>query len=511
AARSPEVAIRTSLGADRGRLLRQFLTESSLLALLGGALGVGLAFYGVRLLGSALPEALFRVGALSVDATALAFTLTLSLATAVLFGLAPALRGAKVDLSQTLKEGGRSVEGGRRGRRLRGFLVVAQLSLAVVLLSGAFMMIGTASRLQSFDLGFDPDDVLTLRLSLPDADYDTREKRVTFFDQLTQRLEGLPGIDSAAAVGPLPLSFSTYGVEFEIPGHQPASADERLGAHYITATPHYFDAMGIPLRRGRAFDERDTTESAGVVVINEIMAERFWPGEDVLGRSLQLKLSADRVRPVTVIGVVGRVRDAPEWQGEGRGEQLYVPWAQAPRRGGHVVVRSAGSDPQALIPQVREELRRLDANLPVSELWTMNEVLAYSVQPIETASRMLSGFALVAILLAVVGIYGVVAYTTSRRQHELGIRLALGAGRGSVLWLVLWQGAALTAIGVGLGLGVSFALGQVLASQMPGIIGPGIESLAIVTLILGAAALGASYFPAQRAAQMDPLKAIRYE
>ena len=511
AGRASEVAIRSSLGADRSRLLRQFLTESSLLALLGGALGIAFAVYGVRLLAAALPEALFRVGALEIDVAALAFTLALSLITAVLFGLAPALRGARVDLSQTLKEGGRNIEGSRRQRRLRSLLVVAQLSLAVVLLSGAFMLIGTGNRMQRTELGFDPERLLTMRLALPVGKYQTAEQRAAFFDDLTRRFEGLRGIEAAAAVGPLPLSFSTYGVEIEVPGRQPTSPEERLAAHYITATPHYFDALGIPLRRGRVFDDRDRADSAGVVVVNDQLAERYWPGEDPLGRSLHLRRSADSMRSVTVVGVVAKVRDAPEWQGEASGEQLYVPWAQAPRRDGHVVVRAADGDPKALIPQIREQLRLADADLPVSELWTMDEVLAYSVSPLETASRLLTGFAAVAMFLAVVGIYGVVAYTTSRRQHELGIRLALGAGRGSILRLVLSQGAGLATLGVGLGLSAAFTLGRVVASQMPGIVGPGAGSLATVALILGAAALGATFFPARRAAQLDPLRAIRYE
>ena len=509
-ARSREVAIRTSLGADRRRLVRQFLTESLLLALLGGGLGILLAFYGVRLIGGALPEALYRVGGFEVDALALAFTMAVALASALLFGLAPALRGSRVDLSESLKEGGRGGEGGVKGRRLRGLLVVAQLSLAVVLLSGAFLMLSNASRMQSRDLGFETGEALTMRLVLPDAKYPEASQRAAFFDDLTRRLEALPGIDSAAAVLPLPLSFATYGVEFEVPGRQPASPEERLSAHSVYVTPHYFAALGIPLRRGRVFDHRDRADSAAVVVVSETLAERFWGGDNPQGRSLRLRLKSDQLTEVTVAGVVADVRDAPEWHGGLNDAQIYLPWAQHPQRGGHLVVR-AGGDPAALAPLVREELRRVDAELPVSEVWTMAKVAAYSVSPLETASRVLSGFAAAALLLAAVGIYGVVAYTTSRRRHEFGIRLALGAGRGSIVGLVLRQGARLAALGLGLGLAASFALGRVVASQMPGVAGPGALSLAAVALILGAAALLASFLPARRAARMDPLAALRYE
>lgn len=510
-ARSSEVAIRTSLGADRGRLVRQFLTESTLLALLGGALGVVLAVYGVRLIDGALPEALFRVGALGVDATALPFTLAVSLATAVVFGLAPAWRGSSVELGQTLKEGGRGAEDGVRGRRLHGALVVAQLSLAVVLLSGAFLMIGTADGLKRFDLGFESDSALTLRLVLPGARYDTAERRATFFDDATRRIEALPGVAAAAAVSPLPMSFSTYGVELEVPGHEPARPETRPRGHHVTITPHYFDAMGIPLRRGRAFDERDAAGSAGAVILSEALAERLWPGEDAVGRGLRLLASGPEGRAVTVVGVAADVRDAPEWQGGAGVGQVYVPWAQNPRRGGHLVTRAAGGAPAALASPVREALRGIDPDLPVSEVWTMEDVLAYSVAPIETASRLLTGFAAVALLLATVGIYGVVAYATSRRRHELGIRLALGAERGAIVRLVLWQGAVLAASGVGLGLVAAFALGDLVASQMPGVVGLSPGALAAVALVLGGAALLASFVPARRASRMDPLRALRHE
>ena len=510
-ARSQEVAIRTSLGADRRRLVRQFLTESLLLALLGGGLGVLLAFYGTRLIGGALPQALYRVGALEIDGLALAFTLTVALASAFLFGLVPALRGTRVDLAGSLKEGGRGGEGGLKGRRLRGLLVVSQLALAVVLLSGAFLMLGNASRMKSRDLGFETGEALTMRLVLPASKYPDGAQHAAFFDDLTRRLEALPGIDAAAAVLPLPLSFSTYGVEFEVPGREPASPEERLTAHEIYVTAHYFAALGIPLERGRAFDDRDRADSAAVVVVNQTLAERFWPGGDPVGRSLRLRLSADELTEVTVAGVAGDVRDTPEWQGGLADAQIYLPWAQHPARGGHLVVRSSVGDPAALAPLVRAELRRVDAELPVNEVWPMARVAAYSVSPLETASRVLSGFAAAAMLLAAVGIYGVVAYTTSRRRHEFGIRLALGAGRGAILGLVLRQGATLAGIGLGIGLAASYALGRVVASQMAGVAGPGVLSMAAVALVLGAAALLASFLPARRAARMDPLVALRHE
>jgi len=331
-ARASEVAIRTSLGANRRRLVRQFLTESGLMALLGGALGTVIAFAGVRLIDRALPDALYRVGKLSVDPTALVFTVALSLASAILFGLVPAFRSTRVDLVSGLKEGARGGEGGKRGGRLRGLLVVSQVSLAVVLLSAAFLLIGGTARMQSTDLGFDPDRSLTLRLTLPKAKYLTASQTNEFFTQLTQRLENLPGVESAAVVQPLPLSFSTYSIEFEIPGRQPATRKERLLAHTIRVSPHYFDALPIALLKGRSFDERDTAESAPVVIVNESMAQRFWPNENPVGRELRLTDSGSNQTAATIVGVATTVRDAPEWQGELSREQIYRPLTQVKGR-----------------------------------------------------------------------------------------------------------------------------------------------------------------------------------
>lgn len=508
-ARASEVAIRTSLGADRRRLVRQFLTESGLLALLGGGIGAALAFSGVRLIDRALPDALYRVGHLSVDTTALVFTLGTSLLAALFFGLVPAFRGTRVDLVSGLKEGGRGSEGGKRGGHLRGLLVVSQLSLAVVLLSAALLLIGGTARMQSTELGFAPERSLTLRLTLPEAKYGNSAQTTDFFARLTQRLETLPSVDAAAAVHPLPLSFSTRGVEFAIPGREPSKADERLIAHGIRVTPSYFEALPISLRQGRTFDARDTADSSRVVVINAAMAERFWPTDDPIGRTLRLGGSNDAFHDATVIGVVDDVRDSPEWQGALSREQIYRPLAQAPIRGGHLVLRSAGSDPMALAAAARQEIRRLDPALPVSEVMSMNQVLAKSVSPIAVASRLLSGFAAVAMFLATVGIYGVVAYTTSRRHHELGIRQALGADRGAIVRLVLRQGTALAVIGVGLGLAAAFGLSRLIASQLPGIADSSSGPLWLVGGVLGAVTLFASYLPARRAARIDPLDALR--
>ncbi len=509
-ARTAEVAIRTSLGAGRRRLVRQFLTESALLSLLGGTLGIALAYQGVRQIESGMPEALYRVGALEVDDAALAFTLGVSLASAFLFGMVPALRGTRVDLSLSLKDGGRSISGGQGGRRLQNLLVVSQISLAVILLGGAFSVIRSAAAMRDVDLGFNPENVLTMRLSLPSAKYDTGPQRAAFFDDLGRRLESLPGVEAAAAILPLPMSFSVYGIEFEIPGRELTSPDERLRANRIYATPHYFSALGIPLLRGRAFSDPDSAEAPPAIVVNQSFVDRYFPDGDVVGGTVRLRLSQDDIREATMIGVVADVRDSPQWQGGTVAPQIYLAWAQWPRSGGHVIVRTSG-DPKALLAPVRDELRRADPDLPVSEEWTMHEVLDYSVAPLQVASSLLGGFSVVAMLLAAVGIYGVVAYTTSRRRHEFGIRLALGADRGAIVRLVLRQGGLLTVIGVAIGLVISYALDQVLASQIPGLGGSGLLSLLAVAAVLAAAALVASFLPARRASRLDPLTALRYE
>jgi putative ABC transport system permease protein len=507
-ARQREVAIRSAIGSSRRRLVRQFLTESGVLALLGGAVGLVLAFGVVRLIGPALPEDLYRVGDISVDRTALLFTLLVCAVTTLLFGLAPALQATRLSLSEALSEGGRGGGSGRRGRFLRGSLVVSQVSLALVLLIGATAMVQSAASLRNVDPGFDPAPVLTLQVVLPSSEYSDQDRRIGFHDEAIGRLEAVPGVEAAAAVCFLPLNHATSTMGIAVEGKEPPSADEPFFANDNYVTASYFDAMGIPLLRGRTFSRSDNADAPDVIVINRTMAERFWPGENPIGRRIQLDPNDPEARWTSVVGVVGDVKHRG-LQGE-TWNQLYVPQSQSATRYVHYVIRSSG-DPAALTAAARDAIWSVNASQPISGGRTMSQVVAESTGPFQMAGGVLGTLALATLVLACVGIYGVVAYSVSRRVNEIGIRMALGAEKGDVLWLVVKQGATLTGIGVAIGLAISIGLTQVLASVMEGAAAANVTMLIGASAILAAVALLASYLPARRAARIEPVQALRYE
>lgn len=508
-ARAREVSIRAAIGAGRGRLVRQFLTESAVLAVLGGGLGVLLASWAVGILAPVIPENVFRVGEIAVDRQALLFTAAISLATPLLFGLVPALVASRPDLAESLKDGSRGAGWGLRGSRGRRVLVMAQVGLALALLTGAGLMIRSLLAMRSVELGFAPERVLAVDLTLPAYDYPEQGDVRAFYDRALGRIRAVPGARSAGLVAPLPLNHRTLTTEFRVDGPPPGSADDGPRAEWFHASGSYFDAMGIPLLRGRLFTAADGPNAPEVVLVNRELAERYWPGVDPVGRQLSVGEGAD-AWPATVIGVVGAVRHRDV--SSGFEPQIYAPFAQAQpsMRRRHIVVRADGS-PTALAAAVRGAIRDVDPNLPIGTLQPMDAVVAEAMLPWSLTSALMGAFGGVALLLAALGIYGVTAYSVARRTREIGIRIACGARGKDVLRLVVGEGLRLTAIGVALGLALAFAVGRLLASLLFGVGAADPVTFALIAATFVGVGLLASYVPARRATRVDPMKALRYE
>lgn len=504
--RSNEMAIRAALGAGRGHIVRQLLTESLLLSLAGAAAGILLAAWSLDGLRKFVPADLSLAG-LAIDARVLAFTLLVSVVAAVLFGLAPALAASKTNLTESLRDGARTT-GGRGRRRLGRMLVTAEVALALVLLIGAGLLIRSFARLMGVDPGIRPGNVLTMRLTLPLEKYGRQPGFVSFWDQVLGRVRALPGIEAAGFTTSLPFSGSNQGAGIVIAG-RPAPSGGALDAGFHAVSAGYFRAMGIPLLRGRYLEDRDTGPSSPVAVINETMARRYWSGQDPVGNRIHLgPLSVDSAW-MTVVGVVGDTRHfglhhepAPEYYFSAL--QLG-PWS-APT----LVVRTR-SNPISFAPAVRAAITAVDREQPVVAVRAMEEYLSGSVAPNRANTILLGLFAAAALLLAGVGVYGVVASSVARRTQEIGVRVALGAARGVVLRLVLGQAIAPVLGGIALGLAAAFALTRLLASMLYGVTPTDPLTLAAASLLLVAIALAASYLPARRAAALDPLTALRYQ
>ncbi|CAN5390979.1 ABC transporter permease [soil metagenome] len=506
AERTKEMAIRTALGASRWRVVRQLLVESVLIALMGGALGVLFALWGLDLVTAAIPIEIPYWMKYSIDARVLLFTLAVSLVTGILFGLAPALQASKTDVNETLKEGGRAVSGGLRRNKARSLLVVTEIALSLVLLVGAALMMRSFVNATKADPGFNAQNVLTMRLSLPVTRYAEEEQKFVFYRDLLARIESLPGVRSAAAATIIPLADSTSGASFIPEGAQPPPGEEPL-AQFRAVTPDYFQTMELPLTRGRALTEQDTETSAPpLAVINERLAKRIYLNADPVGKRFKFKCDDEWVQ---VVGVVPdtktRRMDAPPEM------QIYVPYARrAAYRAMTIVVRTEG-DPARIAPAVRTQVREIDAELPIYDVRTLEEVVARSLWQ----SRLFGGtflvFAVVALVLASVGVYGVIAFSVSTRTHEFGIRMALGAQAGDVLRLVVKQGLILVAIGVAFGLIGAFLLTRVLAGLLYGVTATDPLTFLSIPLLLICVALVASFIPARRATKVDPMIALRYE
>src|SRR6478672_4448987 len=454
AARHKELALRAALGASRLRLIRQMLTESVLLALMGGLLGVLLAVWGIRLLIAFGPDNIPRLNEITIDLGVLAFTFGVSLFTGLLFGLVPALQASRPDLNDALKEGGRGSTGGRSGT-LRSSFVVAEVSLVLVLLIGAGLMIRSFARLQSVDSGLKAANVLTMRAQLPGKKYPEPHQIVDFFKQAQERIANIPGVQAVGAISYLPLTGLASRDSFKIPGQPPPAPGQEPGVEVRVVTPTYFQAMGIPLLKGRLLNERDLKETR-VLLINETMAKRYFPNTDPVGK--QLEVMWDGSGPDEIVGVVGDIREGalskePE-------PAIYWSHPRVPYSGMALVVRANG-DASRLSAAVQREIRAIDPEQPIADVRTMEQVVARSIARPRFNTLLLSIFAGVALLLASVGLYGVMNYSATQRTHEVGIRMALGATRGDIMRLVVGNGMMLTVIGIGIGVAAALILTRV--------------------------------------------------
>jgi putative ABC transport system permease protein len=510
AARQKEIAIRAALGATRARIVRQLLTESTLLSLLGGALGLLLAFLGLKFLLANLPGQISipRVEDIGIDSQVLGFTLIISLLTGVICGLAPAWRLSKPDLNETLKEVVKGSTGALNGRRVRNLLVVSEVALALMLLCCAGLMIKSFLVLQQVDPGFNARNVLTMQISLPKSKYTEDPQIASFYQQALERTATLPGVQAAGIVNHLPLSGETTNVAFTIEGRAPVSAAEELYAGYRSVSPDYFNVMGVPLKKGRGFTERDTAQALGAVVINETMAKRYWPNEDPIDKHLKQGDLQSKAPWLTVVGVVGDVRHSAI-NLEPRPE-MYQPFPQEPLRAMWLTVRTA-SDPKSLAPAVRSAILSVDKDQPVSNIRTMEELISDANFGRRTITVLLIVFAVLALILATMGIYGVLSYSVAQRKKEIGIRMALGAQGSDVLRMILKQGLKVVLLGVVIGVGLTLIATRFMSSLLYGVSGSDPVTLIGVSLFLGVVGVIACLIPARRATKLDPMHMLRYE
>jgi predicted permease len=508
AGRESEMAVRSALGAARHRLVRQLLTESTVLGLAGGIAGVLLAMWAVDSLIALNPEGIQRLDTVRVDPIVIAFAAGVSLLTALVFGVLPAFHVTRTSLASTLKDGSRSVA--QAGRRTRSALIVAEVALAVTLLAGAGLLIKSFVRLQSVDPGFKPEQTLTFELDLPDNTYKEDEQKARFYESLITRLESLPGVRRAGAVVILPLRGS-FNLSFTVEGWPPAKPGQEPTLETRVATPGYFETMGIPLLKGRMFTAQDDERAPQVALISESAARKFFPNEDPIGRKIRLGWGRGKDKPNVggeVIGIVGNVRQVGlDVEAD---PDIYVPHAQVANNSMEIVVR-AEVPPSTLSGVIRSEVRRLDADLPVARIDTVESVVAESISRPRFYMLLVAIFAAVALLLAAVGIFGVMSYSVAQRTRELGIRIALGAGRGALRRLVVGQAMVLAIGGLAIGLIAALLLSTTLEKMLFDLKPTDPATFASVAAVLFVVALVASWLPARKAARVDPVVALRAE
>ena len=508
ASREKEIALRAAVGAGRWRIVRQLLTESLLLALFGSAFGLGLAWWGIKALVAISPRDLVNLQHVGIDLSVLLWTIIISFATGIVFGIVPAIEASRLNLTDALKEGKGSAGQSHRSRRLRGGLVASEVALALILLASAGLLIRSFGQLQKIDRGFQSDNILTMVVRLPEAKYKEDPQFVAFFRQATERIKTLPGVNSVGIVNYLPLygglgaqtSYTVEGRPSLPPGQEPST-------HVRVTDANYFQTMQIPLLRGRLFTDQEMTEARHVVLISESMARQHFPGEDPIGKRISVSMWDDP-KPAEIIGIVGDVRyeslvDKPE-------PTSYFSHAELTYAFMTLVIRTNG-EPAALAPAVQRELRELDPDQPVSDVRTMNQVLAERVARARFNAVLLTLFAGLATLLAAVGIFGVMNYSLTLRTREIGLRMALGAQRGRVLMLILKQGLTLTLIGTAIGLVGALALTRLMSSLLFEVSAADPATFGVIVVLLVLVSLIACYLPARRATRIDPLIALRSE
>jgi len=507
ASREHEMAVRSAIGASRSRVIRQLLTESTLLAILGGGAGIVLAEYALHLLLPLGGESIPRLAQASVDGRVLAFSLLLAFITSVLFGMAPALQASNFDLAGSLKEQSRGST--NRQDRLRGALVIAQVTLGLVLVTGAGLLMASFLHLEQSDLGLKPGHLLTYWFSLPESEYKTAQQ-MAFYDQLLERMRTLPGVQSAAGVWPLPLGGDNATVTFNIE-ERPTPPPSRPSARMAFATPGYFRTAGIPLLKGRSFTAHDDEKAPAVLIVNKAFADKFFPGEDVIGKRITPGATGPGQKGETLHEIVGVVGSAKLFALDAEPLPIYYfPYKQLPWMPPVVMVRTS-VPPRTVESAIRGQMAALDPLVPLFQVRTMDELLSTQVTEPRFHTLLLGCFASIALLLTMVGLYGVMAYSVTRRTREIGVRIALGASQAAVLSMVLKQAMRLVALGLVLGLVGSFAANQLLRSMLYGLSPWNLPVFVLAALLVALTATLAAYLPARRATKVDPMVALRYE
>ncbi len=512
ATRQREMAVRTVIGASRGRIVRQLLTESVLLAVLGGVLGIAACYASFQFIVTLVPASLPHVGAFGIDARVLLFAFALSIATGIAFGLVPALGASRVDLSGSLKESGAQA-GARAIGGLRRFLAASEIAISLVLLIGAALALESLARLTMVKPGFDTQNVLTFAVSLPRQKYDTAAKRTAFFDQAISRVSAIPGVEQAAIIDTLPLREGS-DILFSIEGGTGvASAGQPLDAEIRIVSPDYFRALRIPLISGREFTAADNASGAPVVVINQTMARMFWPGKDPIGQQIWIGKpmgpAQSEPAPRRVIGIVGDVREST--LGDLPGQGMFIPYTQTKWNDSASFLLRTRAAAALSLPEIRSALHDVDPGEPLTHVESMEQVVSGSLNDWRFHAILLGIFGALAVLIAAVGVYGVISYSVAQRTHEIGIRLALGAQRRSVLRLVVGQGLKLACIGIVIGIAAAFALTRLMSSLLFGVSATDPLTFACVAILLVLVAMLACYIPARRAMRVDPMIALRYE